>query len=245
MGGGVDVDWSLGLRAAELALAGGVVWAGLPELWWHYLGQGVIRRGPAEGGALALTFDDGPDPRYTPQILDLLAAHGARATFFVVGRKVRAHPKLVQRMVAEGHEVGNHTFSHRHAWWTPPQRVRSEIEEGERAIEEVAGQKPRYFRPPWGGFNLLSGLVALRRYQVVLWSCEVRDWAAGTTSRRLAEEVLSRAEAGEIVDLHDSGGAPGAAARTVEALRLILPGLAARGLRSVTLSELLPGGKCR
>lgn len=239
------MHWGNGLRAAELVLAGGLVWAGLPEVWWHHLGRGVVCRGPAGGSGLALTFDDGPDPCYTPQILDLLAAHGARATFFVVGRKVRNHPELVRRMVAEGHEVGNHTFSHLHAWLTWPHKVWTEIEEGERAIEEVTGQRPRYFRPPWGAFNLFSGLVALRRYRVVLWSCEVRDWAPGATSSQVAEAVLAQAGAGEIVDLHDSGGAPGAPARTVEALRLILPGLAARGLKSVTLSELLSGGKWR
>src|SRR5690606_11477594 len=99
---------------------------------------------------LFLTLDDGPDPRWTPAILDLLAAHGARATFFVVGQAARQAPALTRRILAEGHRLGNHSYSHRHPWKMLPRAARSEVRDGAAAIADITGQAPVDFRPPHG-----------------------------------------------------------------------------------------------
>src|SRR5262245_52825835 len=97
-----------------------------------------------------LTFDDGPDADWTPRILDMLAAADARATFFAVGANARKFPELVRRVVAEGHAIGNHTFSHRHPWTMLPSRAREEVAGGAAAIADIVGTAPRFYRPPHG-----------------------------------------------------------------------------------------------
>src|SRR5690606_11861693 len=103
-----------------------------------------------ESPAVYLTFDDGPDPRWTPQILDILAAHDAPATFFALGCHARSQPELLRRVRAEGHAVGNHTYSHRHPWKMLARRARAEVRDGAAAIAAVLGERPRHYRPPHG-----------------------------------------------------------------------------------------------
>ena len=137
----------------------------------------VMHRGPATGALIALTFDDGPDARWTPPLLDLLDRHGQKATFFVIGERAEYQRALLQDIVSRGHELGNHTWSHSYA--TPfmsPQQLANELVRTNTVIEQSTGQRPRWFRPPVG---LMSPRVALgaelAELDIVCWSGTARD----------------------------------------------------------------------
>ena len=195
----------------------------------------------SRSGTVALTFDDGPDPQQTPGVLDLLARHGQRATFFLIGERAARHPDLVARIRAEGHEVGNHT--HTHPYWFcvyPPWRLRREIDRCQRELAlPCAGDAPRWFRAPAGLRNaFLDGVLRRLGLELVSWSRRGFD-TAREDPERLREALLRDLRPGEILLLHDSGSAiaPSGKPVALEVLPELLAGLAERGLRSVTLSE--------
>ncbi len=193
--------------------------------------------------AVALTFDDGPDPEVTPKILDLLRQHRAKATFFVIGQRVERHPDLARRIVAEGHELGNHTYAHPRLFNLKLSRgMQQEIERATAAISHVTGVRPRLFRPPIGLKNPHLAIVARRlNLRVVMWSLHAHD-SLFQNSLRIAGSVLRRIRPGDIVDLHDGHDLPGRHRQhTVQAVATILAKLEGRGLRCVTVSELLSG----
>jgi len=203
---------------------------------------GAISRAPRGGGRVALTFDDGPDPFYTPQILGILRDHQVKACFFVVGSKARANPELVRQIVEAGHEIGNHGFWHKPVWLLGPVSTARDIIETNRTIEEFTGQKVRYCRPAWGLFNLFSiAYYQLKGLKVVLWTFMSWDWTKGTSPESITRKVLNRVRDGAILILHDSdktaGAARGGPAHVIEALPAILRGLQQKGLRLVPLEE--------
>lgn len=151
--------------------------------------------------AVALTFDDGPDPEATPVLLDLLARHGARATFFLVGRRAARHPELVARIAAEGHAIGNHSWNHP----ALPQLTAAEIASQLRRTAAATGDpRPRLMRPPYGDQSLASHLIARRLgYTVVGWSLVAADWL-DHDGEVLAARMLDGLHPGAIVLLHDS-----------------------------------------
>ncbi|MCS7173513.1 MAG: polysaccharide deacetylase family protein [Armatimonadetes bacterium] len=205
----------------------------LSRLW------GGIRKGPPIP-QVALTFDDGPHPVYTPRILEVLAEHGAGATFFLIGRHAEENPELVRRIVAEGHTLGSHTYAHRHLWHLDPWATREEILRGHRAVEAISGESLRFFRPPWGAMNLAALAVCSWEGLVpVLWSVRAEGYRWRPSWEEMAQVVVQRAHPGAIVNLHDRGGFPDTPERVLRALPRILAGLRARGLRPVTLAALL------
>lgn len=218
-----------------------------PALWalytWggHVLTLGAIRHGPGARRRLALTFDDGPDPVHTPKVLDLLRSMGAHATFFLVGERAVRVPELVRRIVEEGHELGNHTWSHRNLWACGPRQTVGEIVEGHRVLERAAGSAPRWFRPPWGMVNL-AVFRATRRLGTpcVFWSLQPEGLRPVPPARQ-TRYVLARAHPGAIVDLHDAPGVQGAPERLLAALPSMISGLRARGYELVSLGTLLSG----
>jgi peptidoglycan/xylan/chitin deacetylase (PgdA/CDA1 family) len=150
-----------------------------------------------------LTFDDGPDPDYTPRLLDVLREHRARATFFVVGQKCAKHPEILQRIVAEGHSIGNHTFSHVDAKSVARRDYLREIIRTEELLQQTVGKRSRLFRPPYGRLTLgtLLSLMFWRR-TIALWNVDVRDHERSTLEiqRWLAQNTLRD---GDIVLMHD------------------------------------------
>jgi len=155
-----------------------------------------------------LTLDDGPDPRDTPEILDLLAAHNALATFFVVGKKVERHRALVRRITAAGHTLGNHTQTHPSAtWWALPRPVVSrEIARCNQAILTATGQAPQWFRSPVGMNNLSIHPAARRNsLRVIGWNAEGRDGCPAAPTQ-IVNRILSTVQPGSIILLHESGG---------------------------------------
>jgi len=202
------------------------------------LGRLLLSRVTTRLPLVSLTFDDGPDPETTERFLSALG--DARATFFVLGMNVRRWPHLARAMAEAGHELASHGDSHRTMTRVPPRGTLRELRRAHRTIVEATGETPRFYRPPYGRFNLASWLetprLGMRR---TLWTAGARDWEAEATPELIAERILAGAAPGAILLLHDSDGDPGAPEHTLAALPAILAGLHERGLRSVTLSELM------
>ena len=209
---------------ARLALGAAGAW--MAYAWGaHLLTPASVWRGPATGRRVALTFDDGPDPVWTPRVLDLLADRRTRASFFLVGERAARTPETVRRMAAEGHEVGNHAWSHRSLWLCGPKRTATQISRAHEVLAELAGRAPRHFRPPWGMVNVAM-FAALRRCgeRCVFWSIQPEGLRPAPAERQVSH-VLGRAHPGAIVDLHDAEGTPRAPERLLVALPLMIDGL--------------------
>lgn len=182
-----------------------------------------------KGNCVYLTFDDGPDVRWTPRILDILAKAKARATFFVVGCKALRQAALVRRIAAEGHEVGNHTFSHRHPWTMLSSSARREVRDGAAAIADILGYGPRFFRPPHGCLRRCMMEEARAQGQaVVLWSLSGIDWGVLGSAAGIAAR-LNAVEDGDIVLLHDGRGSINRPWQTASVLPFFLDSLRERG----------------
>jgi peptidoglycan/xylan/chitin deacetylase (PgdA/CDA1 family) len=230
-----------GVGAVAVALAGVAAYTIGAYAATEGLGVGVIKRGPARP-MVALTFDDGPDPEYTPRILDALAAAGARAAFFMVGRQVDAAGPVARAAVSAGHDIGNHTYAHRHLWTLPPAASIAEVDRGAAAIADAVGAPPRYFRPPWGTFNWPAYARAAQiGEQRILWSVRPEGLLVAAPSPRMIALVVRKAHPGAIVNHHDRGGHPSTPKETWAALPGMIAGLRARGLEIVPLRVLLAG----
>jgi len=203
-----------------------------------------VWHGPRTKPRVALTFDDGPHPDTTRRVLEVLEAHGVKATFFVVGAEVERHPALARELVTRGHELGNHTFSH--GVTTDlflAGRLAADVARCQQTIEAVTGQQARWYRPAVGIRNPPVHAAARKvGLPVVTWSDAPRDGARAFTLER-AKAMAARAQAGDILALHD-GTRPGQEAlreHPVRNLGALIEGLEARGLEVVTLGALLDG----
>jgi peptidoglycan/xylan/chitin deacetylase (PgdA/CDA1 family) len=205
-----------------------------PLTWPVLLGGGgrIAAAARSSGGVVYLTFDDGPTPAHTPQILALLARYRARATFFVVGRSAVAYPGLVGREFAAGHGVGNHTFTHASLPGLGSGRLEREVGSTNQAIRRATGAPARCLRPPYGAIDSASarrvGAFGLR---IVTWTLDSNDWR-GLGSGAIAGRVLGRVRSGDVVLMHDGGGNR---TQTVAALGTVLSSLSARGFRFAAL----------
>ncbi len=209
----------------------------------------VIQRGGDHPGLIALTFDDGPDPRWTPAILDILKQENAPATFFIIGKNGQAYPDLMRRIVNEGHEIGNHTFTHPNLGEIPASLTELELNATQRLIESETGRSAVLFRPPYFGDaeadNPQEVEPAFQAQQLGYLVVGVRidpdDWKLPVTADEIVKRTIDRAmdnnpeTRGEVVLLHDSGGDRAA---TVQALPELIHQLRARGFRLVPVSEL-------
>lgn len=183
---------------------------------------------------VALTIDDGPHNKVTPEILSVLKEKQVKATFFVLGVNAEHFPKLLAQEVADGHEIGVHTYSHPSLPKLSPQKIAEEIDKSERIIATTA-PKPTLFRPPGGFYNPQVIETAHQRgYTVVLWSVDPRDWSC-PPAEKVVERVLQDIKPGSIVLLHD-GQYP---LPTPQALGIIIDRLREQGYSFVTVSELL------
>lgn len=229
------------MSVGPLALtAAGAVGAWISYAWLpHLLMPACVWRGPRHPRRITLTFDDGPDPEWTPRVLDTLAAAAVRATFFLVGERAARAPALVRALAAAGHEIGNHSWSHRSPWLAGPWRTGEEIGRAHALLADLGGRAPRHFRPPWGMVNAAM-FPALRRWdeRCVFWSIQPEGLRRQPPSRQAAH-VLARAHPGAIVDLHDAQGLAGAPARMHAALPAMIEGLREAGYDLVTVAELL------
>ena len=174
------------------------------------------------GRTMVLTFDDGPDPRYTPQILDTLARYEVRAMFFVCGEMAAYNRDLLARMADEGHVVGNHTWSHPLLTRLRRSRIRSEMERTSDVVERAYGERPEWFRAPYGAWNRAAfQLGAELGMEPMAWTVDTLDWTTPGT-RTIVDRVAEGAAPGVVVLSHDAGGNR---SQSVRALRSYLPGL--------------------
>jgi cellulose synthase/poly-beta-1,6-N-acetylglucosamine synthase-like glycosyltransferase/peptidoglycan/xylan/chitin deacetylase (PgdA/CDA1 family)/spore germination protein YaaH len=204
----------------------------------------LYHQGAAAQHDVAITFDDGPDPRWTPKILDILASRRVKAAFFLVGSNCEDHPGLVSRIVAEGHEIGNHSYYHRNLATMSELQMKLEIDGTQRVIQSITGRSTSLFRPPYNADSNPSDISELAPlkfaqeelgYTIVLEKIDPQDWARPGAAE-IVQRVKNLRDEGNIILLHDAGGDR---SQTVEALPKIIDYLQARGDRIVSLSELL------
>ena len=187
-----------------------------------------------DGPYIAMTFDDGPSAMLTPKLLDLLAAHHIKATFFVIGENVAEHPEIVARAAREGHEIGNHSWSHPNFGKMSDESVRRQLWQTDDAIKNATGKRPTLMRPPYGSITAREKhwIHDELGYQIILWDVDPNDWKRPGPAV-VRNRILKETQPGSIVLSHDIH--PG----TIEAMPSTLDALAAKGFKFVTVSELI------
>jgi len=189
---------------------------------------------PVEASFVALTFDDGPHPNLTPKLLDLLGRRGVKATFFVIGEHVVEYPEVVARAARDGHEIGNHSWSHPDFQTMSDESVRQQLRDAEHAIAKATDKVPTLMRPPYGSISQRQKEWVHRefRYQTVMWNVDSLDWKRPGAAR-ICTRISDETRPGSIVLCHDNH------AETVDAMEATLDRLADKGFKLVTISELL------
>ncbi len=191
---------------------------------------------------VAFTFDDGPHPKYTSKVLDILKEDDVKATFFLVGKKAEENIEVVRRIVKEGHQIGNHSMSHIHLLSLQIERSQiKEMEECQSVIFDTTGISPPYYRPPMG-YKTPSTQMAAKRLGLTIVGWDIKGWDIFQTDpEKIASSILNRVRRGSIILLHDSSSVKGKSTDrtpTIDALPILISGLKARGLKPVTLEEL-------
>jgi peptidoglycan/xylan/chitin deacetylase (PgdA/CDA1 family) len=183
---------------------------------------------------LAMTFDDGPHPSLTPKLLDILKARNIKCTFFVIGKQVKMYPNIIRRMIAEGHEVANHTWTHASLTSRSDDQIRSELKQSEDALVEVANYRPQLIRPPYGAINtrIKQLMYSEFGYPTIMWSVDPQDWRRPGVSV-VTSRLVNGAHPGAIMLAHDIHPP------TIEAMPAMFDQLLAKGYQFVTVSQLL------
>lgn len=199
----------------------------------------VVRQWSPETPSVAITFDDGPDDTYTPKILDILAKHGVRATFFLIGQAAEKYPEVVARIVREGHAIGNHTYFHSNLSRMAPWQVLLDLRKAQDVFDRLAGQVPTAVRPPYGALDP-PAVEAIGRegFKVVLWTIDSLDWW-GLSKEQIVQNVVPALKSGVIILHHSSGGPQEDLTGTLEALPEIIQTLKDQGYRFLTIPEVL------
>lgn len=200
---------------------------------------GIISKGLTTEKIIALSFDDGPHPEYTIQILDLLKQYDIKATFFVLGMHGESFPDIIRRQVSEGHEIGNHSYSHVNMRKASKKVIKEEFEKTQEIIYSISKIRPKLFRPPYGNYNdEVIKVVSSDDSTIVLWTFyqDSKDWSNPGVDA-IVNTTLSKAQDGDIVLFHDYVYKP--KSNTVEALKKIIPKLIEEGYQFVTISELI------
>lgn len=196
------------------------VYAFIPDFILHHLGVGAWKRQFSPG--VTITFDDGPNPEITPQILDILDQYKVKATFFVIGEKAARYPELIKLIHGRGHDLGAHTQHHRFAWLISPRTTWQEWDQCVAALEDLTGEAVEWMRPPWGTFSLSTWWwMKSRNKKAVLWDVEGHDWQVRRSPEQIIDRILKKVREGSIILLHDAGGEKGAPDNTLSALGLL------------------------
>lgn len=205
--------------------------------------RGTIYHVKSPHKVVALTFDDGPSPEWTPKILDELKKADIKATFFMLGEHVERYPQIARRVVEEGHEIGNHTYDHHVLIYYTTQELEREIRDCEKVIRDITGQTTRYFRPPKAWLTMqekkkIDGMG----YRTVLWTLNSKDWVT-FDGKYIVGYLLGHIKPGDILLFHDSGGVftaeGGNRQETVKSISLLAEKLKKKGYSFVTITELL------
>ena len=196
----------------------------------------IYKCGGVDEKKVALTFDDGPHPEHTRQIISILEEYSVKATFFVIGKNAEEYPEIVKEEAENGYEIGNHTYTHPKIPKLSPSSLENEIEKGENTLFDITGERPVIFRPPGGFCNKDVGSVASKKnYSIILWTIDTRDWEVPST-KKIINTVKENLRPGAIILFHDYVFGE---SNTPEALRTIVPYILSEGYELVTVSELL------
>jgi peptidoglycan/xylan/chitin deacetylase (PgdA/CDA1 family) len=197
-----------------------------------------IKRANTEVKVVALTYDDGPSSPYTNQLLDILDRYQVKATFFEIGRNIEKHPEIVPMIVARGHELANHSYSHTDMMFKPREFLLSEIEKTDKLLQELGVKQDSIsFRPPFGRrFVVLSYLLSQMHKKLIMWDVNSLDYEKTLTAEDIANRVIDNVRSGSIVLMHDSGGDR---SKTLAATQAIVKTLQSKGYAFKTVSELL------
>lgn len=216
-------------------------YAFIPGILTRIFGFRVFRRGTGLED-FALTFDDGPDPFYTPRLLDLLKRYNMKATFFLVGSHAEKHPEVVKRIHSEGHLIGIHNYVHKSNWLMRPVTVRKQVKRTDDIIYAITGERSRYYRPPWGIVNLFD-FAKNTGCRIILWSSMFNDWRSKIGADKLTQRMLAKLNGGEVMLLHDCGttmGAnPDAPEQMLIALERVLKVAEQKGMRSIRIDDMM------
>ena len=226
------------ILAAGLLLAAS--WTALPTIHARSFAKKVKKRGPGRP-EIALTFDDGPDPSYTPLLLDTLKQYNIKATFFVIGEKAKLYPDLIRRMEEEGHEVGIHNNRHISNWLLSPSLLEKQLIQAADCVESITGKRVTLYRPPWGHFNPFT-LQKAQLFNTIMWTSIPGDWKKSMTAEMLFRKLCLARSNGAIITLHDSGETLGAYEKApmmmIDALHLFLSDQESAAFSFVTVSTL-------
>lgn len=197
-----------------------------------------VNRADTEVKVVAITYDDGPSPPYTNQLLDILDRYQVKATFFEIGRNIEKYPEIVKMIVARGDELANHSYSHKDMMFKPRELLLSEIEKTDKLLQEVGVKQDSIsFRPPWGRrFVVLSYLLSQMHKKLIMWDVDSQDYEKRLTAEDIANRVIENVRSGSIVVMHDGGGDR---SKTVAATEMIVKDLQSKGYEFKTVSELL------
>lgn len=191
-------------------------------------------RGPSGSSFVALTFDDGPHPRLTPRLLEILETEKVPATFFMLGNMIEKYPEVARAVATRGHEVANHAFTHDRLTRLDKETIRDEVVSTQALLEEVTGTRPRLFRAPYGAVNsAVRNELLDQDLELVGWAVDPRDWERGKTSEAIVAFILKHASGGDIILLHDIH------TRSIDAVTEVIQGLKARGFEFTTAGDLI------
>lgn len=209
----------------------------IPTFYYKFKGTPIVNN-IDEKKFLSLTFDDGPDKKYTGELLDLLKKYNIKATFFVVAKFAEENYELIKRMKEEGHTIGLHSLEHKNALLNGPLYTNKEFEESLKIMDKI-NVNIKSFRPPWGHLNLLT-IRNLKKFNLnlVLWDVIIGDWKADITSDEISRRLLSQSKNKSIICLHDGRGKNEAPKRTIEALEKTIPVWIKEGYKFLKVGEL-------
>ncbi|MFD3155700.1 polysaccharide deacetylase family protein [Haloimpatiens sp. FM7330] len=200
----------------------GLLYAVIPTFYYKFFKKRIIRTIDKKN-CIMLTFDDGPDERYTNTLLDLLKKNEVKASFFLVADKAKKNPHIVNRMIEEGHKIALHSHLHENALITGYWSVKRDFENSMKIINGN-NWKVNYYRPPWGRVNIFTILFLNKNaLKPILWNVMAEDWSKFSTVEIIENKLLKRVKEGSIICLHDSNGAEKAPERTIQALKNVLP----------------------
>lgn len=210
--------------------------------------KGTIYEVHTKNKVIALTFDDGPSPVWTPKILDELKKQNVKATFFVVGAHAEKYPEIIKRIFQEGHEIGNHTYLHHVLLYYTNDELQLELRYTEDIIKDITGEKTNLFRPPKGWLTKREkDYIKDLGYKIILWTLNSKDWVTFFNYKYIVKNLIKNTKPGDIILFHDSGGTfslkEGNRANTAQAVSLLIDELKKKGYKFVPVSELIDNGE--
>ncbi|HBI03074.1 MAG TPA: polysaccharide deacetylase family protein [Paenibacillaceae bacterium] len=218
-----------------------IIYAFFPKFLIRFTRIAIFQKGELKQ-KIALTFDDGPDPLYTPILLDVLKKYNVKATFFILGSKAEKNSDLTLRIHEEGHLIGIHNYVHYANCFLTPGQVKKQFNQSADIVQQITGYRPYYYRPPWGLPNF-SDLFEKEKFQIVMWSIMVGDWRRKVGREKLKNRLLHSLHDGAIIVLHDSGETFGAdedaPTNMISALEDVLHEVHEKGYECVRVDELV------